>query len=49
MAAGFALMLLDVVDAVRRPPVGLRAARIGVRQLLASKLFAVLAAAGFSI
>jgi hypothetical protein len=47
MAAGFGLMLLDAVDALLRPPVGLRPSRIGIRQLLASALFVALSTAGF--
>jgi len=47
MAAGFALMLVDAIDGVARPPIGVRPTRIGLRQLLASSLFVLLAAAGF--
>jgi hypothetical protein len=46
MALAFGLMLLDAVDGILRPPLGLPPSRIGVRQLLASALFIALSAAG---
>jgi hypothetical protein len=44
---GFGLMLLDLIDASLRPAVGLRPTTIGIRQLLASSIFTLLAAASF--
>jgi hypothetical protein len=47
MAGGFLVMMLDAVDAIARPPIGLPPTRIGLRQLIASSLFVVLSVAGF--
>ena len=47
MAGGFLLMMLDAVDAIARPPIGVPPTRIGLRQLLASGLFVSLSFVGF--
>ncbi len=46
-AGGFLLMAVDLAQGLASPPVGQRPTRIGVRQLAASSLFTILAAAGF--
>lgn len=47
MAIAFGLMLVDAVDSIRRPPVGVPPTRIGIRQLASSSLFVSLTAVGF--
>jgi hypothetical protein len=47
MAGSFLVMILDAVDAIARPPIGLPPTRIGLRQLVASSLFVVLSVGGF--
>ena len=48
-AAGFLLMLFDLADGTFRPAVGARPTHIGLRQLLASTLFALLSVLGFAV
>ncbi len=47
MAGSFLVMMLDAVDAIARPPIGLPPPRIGLRQLVASSSFIVLSVGGF--
>lgn len=44
---GFGLMLIDALEGILRPPVGKKPARIGMRQLISSCVFVVMAALGF--
>jgi hypothetical protein len=48
-ALGYGLMLVDALEGVLRPPVGERPTRIGVRQLISSFVFVVIAALSFWI
>jgi len=48
-AAGFLLMLIDLADGTLRPALGARPTQIGLRQLLASTLFAFLSVIGFAL
>lgn len=47
MLIAFGFMLVDALDGILRPEVGVKPARIGVRQLLMSSLFVLLSAVGF--
>ena len=48
-AAGFLLMLIDLADGTLRPAVAARPTQIGLRQLLASTMFALLTVVGFAL
>lgn len=43
----FGCMLVDVLEGAAHPPVGVKPARLGVRQLLASTVFVVVASIGY--
>lgn len=47
VVVAFALMLLDALDGVLRPAVGVKPTRIGLRQLAMSSLFVALSVTGF--
>jgi hypothetical protein len=48
-AAGFLLMLIDLAEGTLRPAIGARPTHIGLRQLLASTVFAFLTVVGFAL
>jgi hypothetical protein len=45
----FALMLVDALDGILRPAVGVKPTIIGIRQLIMSILFVALSLSGFLI
>ena len=47
VALAFGVMLVDAVDSVARPKIGVRPAAIGMRQLAASSFFVVLVATSY--
>ena len=47
MLLAFALILVDALDGILRPEIGVKPARIGIRQLIMSGLFVALSASGF--
>jgi hypothetical protein len=49
MLLAFVLMLIDALDGIMRPEIGVKPARIGIRQLVMSNLFVVLSASGFLV
>jgi hypothetical protein len=49
VAMAFGILLVDAVEGVAHPPVGARPARIGIRQLVMSLLFVLLAVLGYAL